>query len=75
MSIKYKIDVIEALSKKGYSTYKMRKDKILSEGTIQKFRDGEMISWNKFDKLCELLDCQPGDIIKYVKEEKSQESD
>ena len=66
MSIKYKIDVIEALKAKGYTTYKLRKDKILSEGTIQKFRNGEMISWDKFDKLCGLLECQPADLIEYV---------
>lgn len=68
MAIKYKLDVIAALKDAGYSTYKLRKDKILSESTLQKFRDGELISYENLNRICSLLNCQPGDIIKYVNE-------
>ena len=32
--IKYEIDVLEALKAAGYSTYRIRKEKIFAEGTL-----------------------------------------
>ncbi len=69
MSIRYKIDVLQSLKDKGYSTYKLRRDKMLSEATMQAFRNGEMVSYNTLSKLCELLQCDVGDIIEYVPDE------
>lgn len=68
MSVKYKIDIIAKLKDMGYSTYKIRKDKLLSESTLQKFRNGEIVSWKDIEKVCELLGCQIGDLVEYVKE-------
>lgn len=67
--IRYKIDIMESLKEKGYSSYKLRKDKIFGEATIQKFRNKEYINFDNLEKLCFLLDCQPSDIIEYVKED------
>ena len=66
MSIEYTFDILAKLKEAGYSTYKLRKGKILGEATIQKLRKGELVSWENISTICELLDCQPGDIIKYV---------
>ena len=66
MSIKYKIDVLAELKAAGYSTYKLRKGKILSERTIQLLREGKLIALESIDILCKLLKCQPGDIIEYI---------
>lgn len=66
MPIKYKINVLAALKSAGYSTYKLRKDKILSESTIQKFRDNEIVTADNLALVCKLLNCQPGDILEYV---------
>ena len=68
MPIVYKIDVLEALKEKGYNTGKIRKDKIMGEAMLQKIRNGQMVSWSIFETLCALLDCQPADLIEYVKE-------
>lgn len=38
MAIIYKIDILNALKAKGYSTYFLRTKKILGEATIQKIR-------------------------------------
>ena len=69
MPLSYKIDVLEALKSRGYSTYRIRKEKIFAEGTIQNFRDGVIVSQSILEKLCEILDCQPGDILLYKKAE------
>lgn len=66
MAIKYRIDVLAALKAAGYSTYKLRKDKIMSESTIQKFRDGEIVNTENLALVCNLLQCQPGDILEYI---------
>ena len=66
--LKYKIDVLATLKEKGYNTNKIRTEKIMGEAMLQKIRKGEMVSWSVFDKLCDLLDCQPADLIEYVKE-------
>ena len=67
--IRYKIDIMESLKEKGYSSYKLRKDKIFGEATIQKFRKQEYINFENLEKLCFLLECQPSDIIEYVKKD------
>lgn len=68
--IKYKIDVLEALKSRGYSTYKIRNDKILNESTVQKLRSNKYINMENLDKLCILLDCQPGDLLEFIPDNK-----
>ena len=68
MALQYKINVLEALKEKGYTTYTLRKEKLLSESTIQKLRVGEGVAWDNLDTLCRLLDCDIGDILEYQKE-------
>ncbi len=64
--IKYKIDIIQALKNKGYSTYKIRKEKIFNESQLQQIRDNKLLTQDALNKVCRLLDCQPGDILEYV---------
>ena len=68
MALRYKIDVLVALKEKGFSTYQLRKDKLLSESTVQKLRAGIGVSWENIETLCRLLDCQPADLMEYIKE-------
>ena len=70
MPIIYKGDILERLRAQGYSTYKIRKDKLLSESTVQKLRKGKGVSWDNIAALCALLSCQPGDIMEYVEDAK-----
>lgn len=73
MAIIYKIDILNALKAKGYSTYFLRTEKILGEATIQKIRKKELVSWKNISTLCKLLDCQPGDLLEYIKDEPSDD--
>ena len=68
MPIQYKMDVLSELKKNGYSTYRLRKEKIFGEATIQKIRQGELVSWENMSTVCRLLGCQPGDIVGYSRE-------
>lgn len=66
--IRYKIDVLDELKRAGYSSYKLRADKIIGERQLQQIRSGEMVSIACLNKLCQILKCQPGDIMEYVEE-------
>ena len=66
MPLQYKIDVVSALKEKGYSSYRIRQEKLLSESTIQKLRAGQGVSWENLETLCALLECQPADLIEFV---------
>ena len=66
MPLQYKIDVIAALKEKGYSSYRIRQEKLLSESTIQKLRAGKGVSLENLETLCSLLECQPADLIEFV---------
>ncbi|MCI9408582.1 MAG: helix-turn-helix transcriptional regulator [Oscillospiraceae bacterium] len=69
MPVTYKIGVIAALKSAGYNTNTIRKEKLLSEGTLQSLREGKYISMDAISKICKLLDCQPGDILEYIDDE------
>ena len=63
MKLCYKIDVLSALKLKGYSTYRLRKDKIFGEAVIHKLRIGDGVGWSTLELICNLLRCSPSDII------------
>ncbi|MBQ7767384.1 MAG: helix-turn-helix domain-containing protein [Oscillospiraceae bacterium] len=69
MPLQYKFDVVAALKGKGYTSYKLRQEKLLSESTIQKLRAGKGVAWENIETLCRLLDCQPGELLEYVESE------
>ena len=59
--------LIELLKAKGYTTFKIRKENIMSQSAWQKIRTGTGdIDTRTIAKLCKILECQPGDIMEYV---------
>lgn len=66
MAIVYKIEIIPALKKAGYNTTRIRNEKIMGESVLQKFREHKGLNFTDLNKLCKLLNCQPGDLIEYV---------
>ena len=68
--IRYKIDILKELKSDGFTTYRLRKGKLLSEGTMQKIReDSTGLTLEVIDRICGLLHCQPGDLIEWVPED------
>ena len=64
--ISYKIDVMKSLAEKGYTANRMRREKILSEATMQKLRHGENVTTDTINKICIMLRMQPGDVLEVV---------
>lgn len=68
MPITYKVDILAVLKEAGYSTARIRKDKLIGEATVQQLRHGKLVSWATIETVCRLLNCQPGDILEYKEE-------
>lgn len=66
MAIIYKTEIVPALKEAGYNTGRIRRERIFGERTMQKFREHGPLNFNDLDKLCTLLNCQPGDLIEHV---------
>lgn len=66
--ITYKIDVLDTLKESGYNSTRILKENLISQSAVQKIRKNEMVGIKTIEKLCELLDMQPGNIIKYVED-------
>lgn len=65
MPFRYTCNILDRLRDAGYSTYKIRKEKLLAEGTLTKLRAGTMISLEQIGVICDLLSCQPWDLVEY----------
>ena len=67
MPIKYD-KLIKLMNENGITSYTIKKDKIIGQATYKKIREGGDIDTRTIEKLCRLLNCQPGDIMEYVEE-------
>lgn len=63
MPVYYKFDVLAALKAAGYTTYRLRKDRLLGERVIQQLRDGEPVSWEVAARVCALLHISLDDLV------------
>ncbi len=62
--------LFELLKEKGYSTYRIRKEKLISEASMTALRNGKGgLEHKTIERLCRVLNCQPGDLMEYVKDE------
>lgn len=70
MPLRWRVDVIALLKEKGYSTYRIRKEKLLSESTLQNLRQGKHVGWNDLETICRITKKQPGKLIIFEEDEK-----
>ena len=68
MAIRYKVDVMDELKKKGYSSTRIRNEKLIGQSYLQQIRHGDLVSWKTVDTLCKLLECNVGDLFEYVED-------
>lgn len=68
VAIRYKVDVLAELKRHGYSSTKIREEKLIGQSYLQQLRHGDLVSWKTIDTICRLLACQPGDLVEYVED-------
>ena len=55
------------LRERGYTTYKIRKEGLIGNATYKSIKDGTGgLDYRTIDKICRVLEVQPGDIMEYV---------
>ena len=67
--IQYNGKILLKLKLKGYNTNYIRKNKIMSEKQVQDIRNNK-VTMATLNKICQLLECQPGDILQYIPDDK-----
>lgn len=64
--IKYN-KLFDLMANKGYTAAVVKKKNLIPQGTYYKMKNGEgTVTIETINKICELLDCQPSDLIEYV---------
>lgn len=63
----FKIDPIQELKKHGITTTRLRRDRLIGEGTLTAWRKGiPALTGATLATLCELLHRQPGAILEWI---------
>ncbi len=58
------------MKEKNLTTYKIMKEKIVSQGAMTALRSGGSVTIRTIEALCRALDCEPGDIMEMDKPKK-----
>ena len=58
----------KTLEKRGKTGYNLQRDKIVGSGTLTRMKNGQSISTDTINDLCNYLNCKPSDIISYTKD-------
>lgn len=58
-------DILQKLKDAGYNTNRIRKEGLLSEGTLQRLRDGKPITTETIDAICNLTGRKVEEIIEH----------
>ncbi len=68
MPLKYD-KLLALLTEKGYTSYRIRKENIIGQGTLTAIKNGTGgLDHRSIAKLCHILECQPGDLMEYVED-------
>ena len=71
MAIIINLDVMMAMRKKGLTELAGEIDITLANLSILKNNKAKAIRLSTLNEICKALECQPGDILQYVEDEKS----
>ena len=59
-------ELFKKMQSAGLTSYRIRKEKIISERSLQALRENRAVNTDTICALCRVLNCQPGDLMKYV---------
>lgn len=72
MAISYK-KMYALLEAQGWTTYKIRKEKLIGQGTLTALKNGTGgLDSKTINRLCKVLNCQPGDIMEYIPDDEGE---
>lgn len=62
----------QTMKNKGVTQYALINKYHVSAGQLSRLRGNQNISSHTVDMLCEILECQPGDIMEYIKKHEEE---
>ena len=60
--------MLKLLDERKITSYTMKKDNVIGQASWKKIHEGGHIDTRTLDALCNYLDCQPGDLLEFVKD-------
>lgn len=59
--------LLDMLNRRGISKLELMEKASISRGTLAKLSKNESVSISTIDSICTVLECQPGEIMEWVK--------
>ena len=66
MAIIWKVDPVELLKSAGYSSYRIRQEKIFGQQTYRNLRERRPVGFDALNTICKLTKKKPGQLLDYV---------
>ena len=60
--------MLKLFDERKITSYTMKKDNVIGQASWKKIQEGGHIDTRTLDALCNYLDCQPGDLVEFVKD-------
>lgn len=60
--------MVKLMEEHGITSYTVKRDNIIGQATFRKIKEGGDIDTRTIAKMCEIFECQPGDLLEYVAE-------
>lgn len=60
--------MLKLFDERKITSYTMKKDNVIGQASWKKIHEGGHIDTRTLDALCNYLDCQPGDLLEFVKD-------
>ncbi len=60
--------MVKLMEERGITSYTVKRDNIIGQATFRKIKEGGDIDTRTIAKMCEVLECQPGDLLEYIPE-------
>ena len=57
--------ILAKLAAAGYSSYRLSAENLISGSCMDRIRRGKPITTKTIDTICELCNCQPGDLLRF----------
>lgn len=67
--------MLKLMETHGVTSYTLKRDNVIGQATYKKIKQGGDIDTRTIAKLCDLLKCQPGDLLEYVPEPMQDEKE
>ena len=60
------LNILQKLADAGWTSYRIKKEKQLPGGVIDRLREGRPVTTETLDTVCRLCECQPGELLEWV---------